>query len=106
METRCNVIVQGLRDKYTDAIIDVKLGNADVDTSSFDPMAALLACWEKINKDKHGKECHDQQKYFSPFIISVDDMLGREALVVLTNLIRLMAMGPAIGPQVVTIYRI
>ena len=46
-------------------------------------MTAILARWENIKKDKHGKHCHDQQKMFSPFIISVDGMLGREALAVL-----------------------
>ena len=30
--------------------------------------------------------------FFSPFNISVDDMLGREALVLLENLSRLMAL--------------
>ena len=54
-------------------------------------MAALLAWWETIKKDKHGKHCHDQRKHFSPFVFSVDGMLGREALVVLSQLSQFMA---------------
>ena len=73
------------------AIIDVKLGDADTDSYKYEPMAALLARWETIKKDKNGKHCHDQRKNFSPFVLSVDGMLGREALGVLLPLIRVMA---------------
>ena len=54
-------------------------------------MDKLLDHWEGEKKDKHGNHCHKQQKHFSPFVLSVDGMLGKEALIVLTNLIRLMA---------------
>ena len=49
-------------------------------------MTSLLARWEKINKDKHGKHCNDQRKQFYPFVFSVDGMLGREAIVALSKL--------------------
>ena len=62
-----------------------------MDTYRFKPMAALLEWWEKINKDKHGKHCHYQQKYFSPFVLSIDGMIPREFLVVLAILSRIMA---------------
>ena len=54
-------------------------------------MDNLLDRWEKTNKYKHGKHCHEKRKHFSPFVISVDGMLGKEALVVLANLSRLTA---------------
>ena len=50
----------------------------------------LLYQWKKIKKGKHCNDFHDQQEHFSPFVISVDDMLGREVLVVLANLSLLM----------------
>ena len=53
-------------------------------------MTALLARWEKIKKDKHGEHFNDQGKHLSPFFLSVDGMLGREALVVLSQLRRVM----------------
>ena len=28
-------------------------------------MYKLLSCWYKQNKDKHGKHCHDQWRFFS-----------------------------------------
>ena len=42
-------------------------------------------------RDKHIKHCHDQQKQFSMFVLSVYGMVGREALVTIANLSRLMA---------------
>ena len=57
-------MVRGLLDFKVDAIIDVKLGDADADTYKYDPMTALLARWEKIKKDNHGKHCNDQRNFF------------------------------------------
>ena len=54
-------------------------------------MYNLLEFSEKENKDKNGKHFHDQRKHFSPLILLVDSILGKEALVVLTNLSQLIA---------------
>ena len=54
-------------------------------------MTSLLVRLEKVKKDKHGNHCHDKGKHFSLFVFSVDVMLGREALVVLYQLSRVMA---------------
>ena len=84
-------MIQGLCYQQAEPIINVKLGNTDADSYKFEPMAELLAWWKKINKDKHGKHCHYQEIYCSLFVISVNEILGREALVLLKNLTRLMA---------------
>ena len=49
-------------------------------TYKYEPMDKLLACLEKQNKDKHDNHCHEQRKYFSLFVLSVDGMIGEEAL--------------------------
>ena len=49
-------------------------------------MTELLALWETIKKDKHDKHCNDQGKHFSPFVISLGGMIGKEALAVLAQL--------------------
>ena len=59
---RRDVMVRGLWYRQVDAIIDVKLGDADADTNKYELMTAVLAKWETIKKYKHGKYCHDQQK--------------------------------------------
>ena len=76
-ETRGDALVQGLWYCQVDAIIDIKLGDADADSYNYEPMTVLLARWETIKKDKHCKHCNDEQKHFSPVLISVDGMLGR-----------------------------
>ena len=64
-ETRGDAMIQGLLDRQAEAIIDIKIGDADAYSYKYDPMAALLDLWETINKNKHGKHCHDQRKLFS-----------------------------------------
>ena len=58
METRVEVIIWGLCDRHTDAIIDIKLRNYDADTYSFEPMVTLLNWWEKMKTDNHGNHYH------------------------------------------------
>ena len=57
-------MIQGLWDYQVDAIIDVKLGDADLDTYKYKIMTSILSRWENTKKDKHGKHCYDQQKHF------------------------------------------
>ena len=84
--TRGDVMIRGLWDRQVDAIIDIKLGDVDVDTYKYEPMTSILVRWENIKKDKHSKHCHDQRKHFSSFVLSVDGMIGRKYLVVLSQL--------------------
>ena len=67
-------------------MIGVKLDDAAEYTYRFDPMETLLYQWEKMKKDKHGKHYHEQPTYFSLFFLSVDGILGSEALDILANL--------------------
>ena len=85
------MLIRGLWDLQVEAIIEVKLGDADADSYKYEPMEELLARRETIKKDKHGKHCHHHQKQFSMFVLSVDVILGREDQVVLLQLSRLMA---------------
>ena len=78
-------MIRGLWNHQVDGIIDVKIGYVDTDTYKYDPMTSLLARWENIKKEKHGKHCHDQRKKNSFFFLSLDGMLGREALFVLSQ---------------------
>ena len=54
METRGDVLIQGLWYRHTDAVINIKIGDADADTYRFEPMVTIVAWWEKIKKDKDG----------------------------------------------------
>ena len=91
METQGDIMIRGLWYRHYDTIIDITLIEDDTYTYRFEPMEDLLARWEKIKKDKHGMNRHNQRKHISPFFLSIYDMLGREALVILKNLSRLMS---------------
>ena len=90
-ETRGDVIIQGLWDRNSDAIIYVKLGDSDADSYKYDTMPALMDWWETIKNCKHSKYFHYQGKHSSPFALSVDDIKGRESLAILAQLSQTMA---------------
>ena len=89
LETRGDVLIRGLWEIHTDAIIDVRFGDSDAETYRKETMDKLLDHWEKEKKDNYGKHCHKQWKN-SPFVLSVDGMIRKEALVLLMHLSRLM----------------
>ena len=44
-DTRGDMIIQGLWDSQVDTIIDVKIGEADADTYTYEPMTSLQSRW-------------------------------------------------------------
>ena len=52
---------------------------------SKDPQA-VLASQEKLKKRKYLRACLNQRRHFTPFVVSVDGPLGREAVTVLQKL--------------------
>ena len=89
-ETRGAMSIQGVWENQTEVIIGVKFGDAEADSWKPVRMDKLLEGWEKINKDKHGQACYNQGGWFSLFVLSVDGMMGKEALVVLATFSRVM----------------
>ena len=47
LETRCDVLIQGLLESHTDTIIDLAFLDSDSKTCNHEPMDKLLDCWEK-----------------------------------------------------------
>ena len=62
-DRRGYMMILGLWDSQVDAIIDVKLVDADADTYKYKSMTSLLARWENFKKYKQGKHSHDQWKH-------------------------------------------
>ena len=91
MDTIGNTLIRGLCESQTDAIIDVRFGDADADTYKHKPIDKLVTRREKEKKDKHGKNCHEPRRKFYLFFLSVDFMVDKKALVVFSNLSRLVA---------------
>ena len=60
-------------------------GDADAETYVKEGMDTLFPGWEQIKRDKYERHCHEKWKHFSPFILSVDGMMGKEAQVILVS---------------------
>ena len=78
-------------ESYTEAMIDVRFRDAGAETWKPVRMDKLLEGWEKTNKDKHGQAWYNQRRHFSLFVLLVNGMMGKEALVILATLSQLMA---------------
>ena len=91
LEKQGDVSIWGLWEILTEAIIDVRFGGADTDSWNPSIMDNCLPGWEKLNKDNNGKACYDQRRNWSQFLLSVGAMTGKEALVPLSTLSRVMA---------------
>ena len=52
METRVDILIRGLWESNTEAIIDIRLGDIEYDIHKKDKMKMLLARWEKIKEVK------------------------------------------------------
>ena len=69
-----------------DCIIDVRLTDTDQPTYlSKTPFENLLK-QEEEKKKKYSKKCLEQRRSFTPFVLSVDGMLGKEAQTLLKQL--------------------
>ena len=90
LETRGDVIIQDLWESQNDSIIDIILGDPGCDSHKKEPTRTLLDWWENKRRTKTASIA-TSNGIFSPFVLSFDDMLGKEALVVLANLSRLIA---------------
>ena len=49
--------IWGLWESHTEAIINVRFGDADAETWRSVRVEKFLAGWEKTNKDKHDQAC-------------------------------------------------
>ena len=68
-EKRDGVSIQGLWESHTESIIDTRFGDAYMDTWKTEGMDNIFTWWEKLKKDKREKNFHDQQIFFSLFVL-------------------------------------
>ena len=88
-DERGDLLVRGLWNKSTDCIIDVRLTDTDQPTYLTKSPSEVLELHEKEKKNKYAKKCLEQRRTFTPFVISVDGMMGKEAHAVLKHLAHL-----------------
>jgi hypothetical protein len=90
-EDRGDLLIRGLWARGTDCIIDVRVTDTDCKSQrSSDPMK-VLETHEKEKKKKYLKPCLEQRRHFTPFVVSTDGLIGREATTLLKKLSALIA---------------
>ena len=84
--TQGDMLIRGLWESKTEAIIGVRFGDADTDPYKKEKMDTLLPRWENTNKDKHGWHFHKQQKHPPPFVLSLYGIMDEDVLATLSRL--------------------
>ncbi len=78
-EERGDVLIRGLWARGTDCIIDVRITDTDSKSQrSKDPMK-VLESHEREKKKKYLGPCLEQRRHFTPFVVSSDGLIGKEA---------------------------
>ena len=77
LETICDFLIQELWESYTDAIIIIRLGGAEVDTYKQEPMDNILSPWDNQNKNNRVKHFCKQRKLFPQVPLLVGGTLGK-----------------------------
>ena len=90
-EERGDLLVRGLWARGTDCIIDVRVTDTDCKSQrSKDPMK-VLENHEKEKKKKYLGPCLEQRRHFTPFVVSTDGLIGKEAKTLLRKLSSMIA---------------
>ena len=78
-DERGDLLVKNVWSPGTDCIIDVRMTDTDSASSLDDTPEEALAKHEQQKKRKYVNSCLKQRRTFTPFVLSVDGLLGREA---------------------------
>ena len=83
---RGDVLFRGFWARATDCILDVRITDTDSKSQQARDPKKVLASHEQQKKKKYLTACLDQRRHFSPFVVSVDGLFGKEAEKVLQRL--------------------
>jgi hypothetical protein len=90
-ETRRDVSIRGLWTRGTDCIIDVRVTDTGAKSNLSKDPAKVLEAHEKEKKKKYLGACLEQRRTFTPFVVSTDGLIGKEAKTLLKKLSTLLA---------------
>ncbi|CEM06593.1 unnamed protein product [Vitrella brassicaformis CCMP3155] len=76
---RTDLVIRGVWDRQRDASFDVCVTNADAPSYGNRPTRSILATHERRKKNKHVRVCEDLSMTFTPLVVTVDGVWGREA---------------------------
>ena len=78
-ELRGDVLIRGVFQSNTDCVVDVRISNTDAPSYRNRKPEKVLESQEKEKKAKYAEPCFRQRRTFTPFVVSTDGLLGREA---------------------------
>ena len=78
-DERGDLHIRGFWNKGTDTIVDVRVTNVDAPTYLPHSVDTVLERQETEKKQKYVKKCLEQRKSFTPYVTSIDGVIGREA---------------------------
>jgi hypothetical protein len=90
-EEHRDVLIHGLWARRMDCIIDIRVTDTNAKSNiSRDPAKVLEQHkWEK--KKKYLKDCLEQHCHFTPFVVSADGLIGKEAKTLMKRLSLILA---------------
>jgi len=78
-DERGDMLIRGLWSRGTDCILDIRVANADAKSYQSKVPPQVLASHESSKKKWYLQPCLAQHRHFTPFVVSVDGLLGKEA---------------------------
>ena len=78
-DERGDLLIRGFWTPGTDCILDVRVTDTDSKSYCNRTPSKVLESQEKEKKRKYLGSCLENRRHFTPFVISVDGLLGREA---------------------------
>ncbi len=90
-DDRGDLLIRGLWIRGTDCIIDVRVTDTDARSNLSKDPHKVLEAHEREKKKKYLAACRQQRRDFTPFVVSTDGLLGKEAKTLLRKLSALIA---------------
>jgi hypothetical protein len=91
-EDRGDILIRGLWARGTgDCIIDVRITDVDAKSNRSKDSDKVLSAHGREKKKKYLGTCLEQRRHFSPFVVSTDGLLGKEAKILLRKLSAMLA---------------
>ena len=85
-EAHGDILIRGLWACDTDCILDVWVTDVNAKSNRSKDPHKVLAAHEREKKKKYPGACLKQHRDFSPFVVSTDGLLGKEAKILLKKL--------------------
>jgi hypothetical protein len=78
-DDRGDILIRGFWARGTECIVDVRVTDTDAPSYRTRLPASVLKSQEKEKKRKYLEACLEERRHFTPFVVSTDGMMGREA---------------------------